>query len=89
MQYLLYARSYTIQTHLIIQKMFSNFYAQNNMLVYSISNSMDINLTKLWEIVQVREDWRATVHGVTVRHDLVTEEPQHVVSGKQIKTFLS
>ena len=54
--------------------MFSNLYAQNNMLVYSISDSMDINLTKLWSIVKVREDWHAAVHEVTVRHDLVTEE---------------
>ena len=59
------------------------------MLVYSISDSMDINLTKLWAIVKVREDWHAAVHGVTVRHDLVTEERQHVVGAKQIKTFLS
>ena len=26
---------------------------------------MDMNLSKLWEIVENREDWYATVHGVT------------------------
>ena len=31
----------------------------------SITDSKDLNVSKLWEIVMDREAWRVAVHGVT------------------------
>ena len=35
----------------------------------SITDSMGVNLSELWEIVKDREAWCVAVHGVTKRHD--------------------
>ena len=41
----------------------------------SITNAMNMNLGKLWEMVRDREAWRAAVHGLQrVRHDWMTEK---------------
>ena len=43
----------------------------------SITNSIDMNWSKLWEIAEVRGAWRAALQGLQrVGHDLVTEEQQ-------------
>ena len=40
----------------------------------SIIDSMYVNLSKFWEIVENRGAWKSTVHGLKrVGHDLVTE----------------
>ena len=37
----------------------------------SITDSMDMSLSNLQEILEDREAWHAAVHGVTKRHDVI------------------
>ena len=41
-----------------------------------ITDAMDMNLDKLWEMVRDREACWAAVHGVAKNHDQVTEQQQ-------------
>ena len=44
---------------------------------------MDINLSKIQEIVKDREAWRSAVHGIG--HNLVTEQQQKCVTSLKFK----
>ena len=39
----------------------------------SITNAMDINLNKLWEIVKERGAWHAAVHGAAKKWTLLSD----------------
>ena len=50
-----------------------------------VPDSVDMNLSTLWEIVEDREAWRAAVHAVAKSHNLLTEQQQfflYDLSGK-------
>ena len=41
-----------------------------------MANSMEMSLSKFWEIVKDKEVWCAAVHGITKKHNCVTEQCQ-------------
>ena len=54
----------------------------------SITDSMDMNLSKLWEGVEDRGAWHAAVHGIA-EWDLVTEQQQFVFIDPKLLIYSS
>ena len=52
-----------------------------------ITDSMDMSLSKLWDIVKDREAWCAYVHRITNRHDSTTEQRQNIAKTYKNNSF--
>ena len=51
----------------------------------SITDSMHMNLSKLWELVKDRKAWRAAVHGVTKSLTGLKQLSMHVKSAQELR----
>ena len=55
----------------------------------SITESMDMNLSKLWETVEDKEAWHAIVHGITKSQQLDNITKKNAETNMQTKTLNS
>ena len=53
----------------------------------SITDSMDMRLSKLWELVTDKESWRATVHGIAKSWTQLNDWTELIIISPEINLF--